>query len=182
MPPPQIMPHQGRADLPGHPPIDNAWLAKDPDARLDVFLVVYPPLLGNSDPRSLHWSISWEVKHKAWRIIHLEMVNDYRAPPPQPRYVYWGPQTKMAGLATTNAKRVLIRAMSLQTRQYIEEISKTVPVMAPNGQWNCQHWTMALIGELLQKNIIDQRTWDRVLAEAHHESHKMCGPPLEARR
>ncbi|CDO71167.1 hypothetical protein BN946_scf184845.g37 [Trametes cinnabarina] len=172
----RIMPEQGRAGLNGLPPIDNAWVAPDPDARVDVYLVVYPPRPRECDPRGLHWSISWEVARGAWRIVHLEMVNDYRAPPPQPRYVYWGPQTKTGGLATKQATKILIRQMSLQTRRDIEAISRTIPVMAPNGQWNCQQWTIALLGKLLERKIIDQRTWDRVVAETHR------GEPLKEHR
>ncbi|KAI9062199.1 hypothetical protein FKP32DRAFT_1593771 [Trametes sanguinea] len=169
-----VMPQQGRAGLTVSEPIDNAWQAPDLDRRVNVFLVVYPPRRGCTDPKGLHWSISWEVGRGAWRIIHLEMADDRRAPPPQYRYVYWGPQTKTGGLATMNAKKILIREMSLQTRRWIEEISKTIPVMAPNGQWNCHHWTIDLLGQLLEKRIIDQRTWDHVVANANRACHDLC--------
>ncbi|KAI0777399.1 hypothetical protein BD413DRAFT_601835 [Trametes elegans] len=146
---------QGRVGLNGLGPIDNARLAPDPDTILKLA----------ESPRDLHWSLSWRVGAGAWRHVHIDRHNDPSAPRPQPRYVYWGAQTKIGGSATSQAQKILVGSMDLRARRAIENIAWTVPVMQPDGIWNCQNWINALLLKLLEGRVINQRTWEGVLNE-----------------
>ncbi|KAI0654904.1 hypothetical protein C8Q70DRAFT_1024450 [Cubamyces menziesii] len=167
----RTMPEQGRVGLGGLAPIDNAWQAPDPNVELQVFVLVYPPpTTPGSGPHDVHWGLAWEVAKDAWRHVELETHNDLQAPPPQPRYVYWGARTKMGAQATADARKILVGSMSLAKRLEIESLARTIPVVEPNGHWNCQHWLVALIGEMLRVKLIDQRTWDSVIAQTSYTS------------
>ncbi|KAI0707549.1 hypothetical protein C8T65DRAFT_650860 [Cerioporus squamosus] len=58
--------------------------------------------------------------------------------------------------------------MNSATRRSIEALAWEVGVAKPNGQWNCQHWILALLGKLYENRIITQGPWSKVVAEATH--------------
>ncbi|KAI0315316.1 hypothetical protein OF83DRAFT_1035977, partial [Amylostereum chailletii] len=135
------------------PPMDLGELIKfrDPERKLPVYLCVHPSesSIFGATSRDLHWSIGWHVADEtpthskdkvrpAWRQIHTITHSREYDPPPQPRLVFWGTITSFVGERTKSANKFELGIMSLQERRRIEELALQVPVMEPDGTWNCQ--------------------------------------------
>ncbi|KAI9062166.1 hypothetical protein FKP32DRAFT_1677500 [Trametes sanguinea] len=58
--------------------------------------------------------------------------------------------------------------MTLAMRQQIEELAWTVPVMRPNGQWNCQDWLTELLARMQEKGLITPAQLDEALEAARN--------------
>ncbi len=168
---PEYLPEQGRRGLTILPPLNNDHLARDNEVDQEVVLFVYGPGGGTTSPRDLRWSLAWQVSNGGWKHIHVTAENTpYDRHLPW-RYVYWGPQTKTAGLATYQARKTSLGVMNSATRKRIEAIAWEVGVAKPDGQWNCQHWILALLGKLYENRVINQAQWSKAIADA---SHRMC--------
>ncbi|KAI0654906.1 hypothetical protein C8Q70DRAFT_465522 [Cubamyces menziesii] len=166
---PVVLPEQGRSGTVGEPPINLDWIAKDPDIDLPVYIIVSGPRDGSShDLRGLHWRLSWQVARDKWRYVHIvEHWRDHQRAP-NPRYVYWGALTQSSGHSTSKLTKVLVGVMSLATRKSIEQLALEVPVMWPDGTWNCQNWILDLLTRMHRAGIISQRRWEEVVGAAHN--------------
>ncbi|CDO71169.1 hypothetical protein BN946_scf184845.g39 [Trametes cinnabarina] len=162
-----VLAEQGRAGAVGFPPIDLHWRFGDPDASLPVYILVSSPVdQTRFDPHGLHWSLSWEVKPNVWRHVNIVTHRHPDQPPPNPRYVYWGALTKCSGPGTLVKRRILVADMTFAMRKQIEEVAFTVPVMQPNGQWNCQDWLLDLLDRLRQNGLISDQNLKEVVSAA----------------
>ncbi|CDO68392.1 hypothetical protein BN946_scf184815.g39 [Trametes cinnabarina] len=161
------MPDQGRSNSAGAAPIDLAWRYPDPNTNLTVYLLVAPPQRNTVfDPRGLHWSLSWEVRQNVWRHVNVLTHRQPNQPSPNPRYIYFGPLTKTGGDGTLQTVKIIVGNMSLAMRQRIEALAWSVPVMYPNGQWNCQDWLIDLLGRMRNEGLIDDQTLRTVIGAA----------------
>ncbi|TFK81155.1 hypothetical protein K466DRAFT_604732 [Polyporus arcularius HHB13444] len=75
---------------------------------------------------------------------------------------------KTAGVATYQARKTSLGVMDSATRRRIEAIAWEVGVAKPDGQWNCQHWILALLGKLYENRVINQAQWSKAVADASH--------------
>ncbi|TBU29388.1 hypothetical protein BD311DRAFT_864762 [Dichomitus squalens] len=171
----QYIPEQGKYGLRNKEgPLNSDHLYPDNDVTRPVFLLVYPPLgIKTQTHRDLHWSLGWEVSNRGFRFVHIQIHNDPRDPPPNPRYVYWGAQTKSVGAATQRAKKFLLGELTLRQRQNIERLAETVPVAYPNGRWNCQNWTDVLLRKLVEHGVITTAEWAQAMASARNAFHEI---------
>ncbi|OSD02660.1 hypothetical protein PYCCODRAFT_1435312 [Trametes coccinea BRFM310] len=164
-----VLPEQGRAGVVGFPPIDLHWRFGDPDISLPVYILVSPPVDSTKfDPHGLHWSLSWEVKKDVWRHVNIITHMQPNQPPPNPRYVYFGALTKSIASDTPMERRILIGKMTLAMRREIEALAWTVPVMWPNGQWNCQDWLLDLLARMREKGLITLSQLDDAVKAARN--------------
>ncbi|KAI0315312.1 hypothetical protein OF83DRAFT_1132613 [Amylostereum chailletii] len=176
---------QGRGDLIAPAPQDLGELIRfrDPDKALSVYLCVHPAegFAINLTQRDLHWSIGWHIMdeiqpgpqpmlRQVWRQIHVVTHNRDYDPPPQPRLVFWGTITSIVGQRTTNAEHLELGIMTLQTRSQIEALALQVPVMAPDGTWNCQDFLKDLLQKMVEAGIIDKDKKDSVIEMAEEIS------------
>ncbi|KAL7283957.1 hypothetical protein PYCCODRAFT_329616 [Trametes coccinea BRFM310] len=163
------LPEQGRYGTTGYPPTDMAWCYPDPNANLDVLILVASPMDPNNfHPRDLHWSLSWEVQRGIWRHVNvLEHARDNQ-PPPNPRLVFWGPMTKMGGGGTLEARKVHLATLSLAARKRLEQLAWTVPVMYPNGRWNCQDWLLDLLARMRNEGLITEQQMQNAVRAARN--------------
>ncbi|KAI0336633.1 hypothetical protein GY45DRAFT_1315217 [Cubamyces sp. BRFM 1775] len=166
---PVALPEQGRSGTVGEPPINLDWTAKDPDVDLPVYIIVSAPRdNGPHDPRGLHWRLVWQVARDRWRNVHIVEHRDDRQRAPNPRYVYWGALTQSSDPSASKSTKVLVGMMSLAMRQSIERLALEVPVMWPDGTWNCQNWILDLLTRMYRSGIISQRRWEEVVGAAHN--------------
>ncbi|KAL7283972.1 hypothetical protein ACG7TL_001244 [Trametes sanguinea] len=163
------MPEQGRANSTGLPPIDMSWCFPDPDTSLTVYVLVSAPIdVTKFDPRDLHWSLSWEVQPNVWRHINVLYHERSDQPAPNPRLVFWGPLTKMGDIAISGERRVPVAVMTREMRKRIEELAWTVPVIYPNGQWNCQNWLVDLLGRMQDCGLITDEILNKAIDGARN--------------
>ncbi|OSD02661.1 hypothetical protein PYCCODRAFT_1435313 [Trametes coccinea BRFM310] len=162
-----ILPEQGRANTTGLPPINLDWAHKDPNKDLPVYLIVNAPSDPKRfDPRGLHWSLSWEVDPGFWRQVNILEHRRPDQPAPNPRYVYWEALTKSAGPEMDDSKKIQVAVLSLAARQRIEQLALEVPVLYPNGRWNCQDWLIDLLSRMVKDKLITDEQMNQGLREA----------------
>lgn len=159
-------------------PINLDWLHKDSEGDVEVFFAVYnpPPLLQGHTPRDLHWSIAWQIRDTgAWRQVHVveEKIEVAREQRPLQLYVYWGPLTKSSGPTDGVAKRYSLGVFPLAQRLQIEELARQVPVMVPDGTWNCQDWILDLLSRMVSEGILPKDSPDSAVISAGRTSGKL---------
>jgi hypothetical protein len=162
-PEPQILPNFGRPS--GHfSPVSLDHIFKDTDEPKDVLLQV--TLAPTGIARHNHWTICWVVGwsdgYAIQRRVHI--VQELQVP----HLTNWGPLTKSASADTASTSRaiVLVPRMSLEDRKRLEKIGSDMPVLAPNGEWNCQDWVILVLVEAESQGLISRELWKRVIEEA----------------
>ncbi|TBU54361.1 hypothetical protein BD310DRAFT_951480 [Dichomitus squalens] len=171
------MPEQGRAGLSLPSPINMDWTFPDRDAPLPVYLLVQAPSSPTSSSlagvgpaqtwRDLHWSLSWQPAEGAWRHVQVDMYDVKTDPAPQPRYVFWGARTTTADAAAEgSAARLELGTLARDERRRVEQMAWEVPVMYPNGEWNCQNWVRGLFERMVEAGLVKQERVDEVVKVA----------------
>ncbi|CDO71170.1 hypothetical protein BN946_scf184845.g40 [Trametes cinnabarina] len=172
------LPEQGRAHATGYPPIDMSWCFPDPDTSLPIYLLVSAPLDRNQfEPHDLHWSLGWEVHSNVWRHVNVLQHDRPDQPAPNPRLVFWGPLTKMNDNGASETKQIPLAVMKLATRKRIEELAWTVPVLYPNGWWNCQDWLLDLFERMRAEGLITEQKVQEAVRDAREGKACSCGIP-----
>ncbi|KAI0699185.1 hypothetical protein C8T65DRAFT_660081 [Cerioporus squamosus] len=171
----RVLPEQGRKGVNRPAPINlDCWPAyRDKDEDTAVFFAVYNPVLPRQTTRDLHWARTLA----AWRQIHIiEEKFEASGDGWESRYVYWGPLTKSSGPTDDVAKRYSLGVFSLERRKRIEELAAQIPVMVPDGTWNCQDWLLELFERMVAVGLIPAEKRDEVLAAAGYAPSKSCSP------
>ncbi|PSR76490.1 hypothetical protein PHLCEN_2v8393 [Hermanssonia centrifuga] len=163
MPP---LPEQGKEEG-DEPPIDMAWLYREPDTVLDVNLMVVRADAGSH--RLNHWELFWMVRDtpdsegiRVARRISLEVAKDKNHRRLN-HLTYWGAVTKQMGPGSRVyfANIFHVGKLTAGKRDQLETIASNTPVMNPNHNntlWNCQDFTRAVLSTALQYGILEHRT------------------------
>ncbi|KAI0310326.1 hypothetical protein OF83DRAFT_882017 [Amylostereum chailletii] len=175
-----------------HPPsLDTNY--PDPDDARKVSLSVTrslrftsltQPSASQTESRSNHWAIFWEVgtaidpvegepKRQSTIIRRIELVIERGQVsgqgPPVAKYVYWCPKTTHLGQRTAGPFTSFpLGTLSKDARDELERLAGAVPVFDPElaKDWNCQDWLKELLDNAVKAGVIDSATCDIAVKSA----------------
>ncbi|KAI5900464.1 uncharacterized protein SCHCODRAFT_02037516 [Schizophyllum commune H4-8] len=154
-----------------HKPIDLGTLRVPQYSDHDVVSPLHLRVLRND--LANHWWLEWPVG--TCESHHVSRVNDpvRRLQVVQERchehLTNWGGITV---ISTDDLQSVgpgcaiLLGIMDLVQRQALERIAVTEPVLVPNGEWNCQNWTISVLQKAVDAGFLDRAAVDDAVMQA----------------
>ncbi|KAI0076760.1 hypothetical protein K474DRAFT_1662634 [Panus rudis PR-1116 ss-1] len=167
----EYVPNMGKRDY-MLPPVDLGFLYPDKrDKECPVSLwvkFVDEPIA----PSARHWAIVWDVpgregsvRLRAFRQLQVTRERDKQGVPCD-HLTNWGPMTKSVTDDDLNRSRLIpLGDIGLAGRKRLEEIASTMPIHVPDGDWNNQHWIIAVLELAVQEGILNINV-DKVRAQA----------------
>ena len=164
------LPNLGREAPPFmYRPIDLGPLRVPEYTDQEVITPVHLRVLRAADAN--HWWLDWPVGvrhnyHRARRgdaVKRLQVVQERG----HAHLTNWGALTVIASERSTCAGYAfLLGDLTLAQRRKLEGIAAVEPVLAPDGEWNCQDWVVSVIRKAAHAGIMDNGIVDDAIEEA----------------